>query len=343
VASLETSESRGTPQIEELVWDQHVCLPIRATASVSGLARYSKAGVTFVSVNVGMDVTPWTETVKVLASFRRQVKSADDMVLARTAADVVKAKGAGKLAVSFDLEGTEPLGGELAMVEAYYDLGVRTMLIAYNFGNSAGGGCRDSDPTIGLSNYGKAIIREMNRVGMLVDASHSSLQTSLDLCRFSQAPVIFSHSNPRHQRDHYRNITDEQMRACAATGGVVGITGVNLFMFDDERIRAVSEGDEYVEAIVDGIEYVAGLIGIEHVGLGLDYAFDAEEILELVKNHPEKFGNEEERREYEAIEFTPPESLPAIAAALSARGFTDGDRAAVLGGNFLRVAGQVWR
>src|SRR5579859_2124847 len=144
-----------------LVWDQHGCLPLSPTEdSVEQLDVWRAGGVDYVSINVGFDLTTGLETIKTLSAFRRGLqKRPDRFVLAETALDVSSAKANGRLAVTFDLEGTEPLDGQLSLLEAVYVLGVRTVLIAYNGRNRAGGGCHD-DPSIGLSRFGKELVRE---------------------------------------------------------------------------------------------------------------------------------------------------------------------------------------
>ena len=143
------------------------------------------------------------------------------------------------MAVTFDLEGMNALDGSVDMVSLYYALGVRQMLVAYNRNNQAGGGCHDTDA--GLTAFGRAVISEMNRVGMLIDCSHCSYRTSMEAMELSRAPVIFSHSNARALHDHERNIRDEQARACAATGGVIGIVGLDAFLTKG-RCHGVNDG-----------------------------------------------------------------------------------------------------
>ena len=313
-----------------LVWDDHGCLPLEPGADISEIRRYARAGVDFVSINIGMDFNPWTGVVKTLAYFRRWLgERPDEFVLVGTADDVLRAKEAGKLAVAFDLEGTDPLDGSLDMISLYYDLGVRQMLMAYNAANRVGGGCMSEDA--GLSDFGRRVVEEMNRVGMLVDCSHTGYRTTMDVMERSAAPVIFSHSNPRALCDHDRNVRDEQIRACAATGGVVGINGVGIFL---------GENDTRSERVVDHVAYVADLVGVEHVGLGLDYVFDQEELQQFVRDHPEVFPA---GKSFDTIAFAAPEQIPEIAELLVARGFSEADTRAVLGGNWLRVARTVWK
>jgi membrane dipeptidase len=320
---------------EALVWDQHGCLPLRPNAdAIDDLELYRRSGVDFVSVNVGFDVTSPLDTIKVLAAFRQGVRARPDRyVLVATGADVPAAKSAGRLAVSFDLEGTEPLDGELALVETYYDLGVRTMLIAYNQLNRAGGGCH-GDPKAGLTGFGRAVVAEMNRVGMLVDATHCSPQTTFELFETSRTPVVFSHSVPLGVRRHERNVSDEQMRACAATGGVVGINGVGIFL---------GENDASTSAIVRAIDYAVDVVGPAHVGIGLDYVFDQDELNTYLEQNRDTFPIGSGYGEYSAYQFVSPAQLPKVTESLLALGYGEDAVRGIMGGNFLRVADQTWR
>ena len=316
-----------------LVWEQHACLPLKPGTSLEPLERYRRSGASLVSLNVGYGPSTVADAVKVLASFRSGVlRSPERYVLPETVEDVQQAAADGRLAVTFDLEGTISLDGEVAMVDAYYSLGVRTMLIAYNESNAAGGGCH-GDADDGLTPYGREVVREMNRVGMVVDASHCSLRTSFDLFEASEAPVVFSHSNPRTLHDHPRNVTDDQIRGCAATGGVVGINGIGIFLGDN---------DTRTDTFVRAIEHVCELVGPEHAGIGLDFVFDKDDLAaEFAANSgtfPKGFGYSAD-----GFDFVEPERLPLITQALLARGIAVDDVRAILGGNFLRVARACWR
>jgi membrane dipeptidase len=317
---------------DALVWDQHTCLPLRPDGStIDELALHARAGVDFVSVNVGFDLTSVADTVKVLSAYRHAVLERPDRFrLVHSAGDVLAAKEAGLLAVSFDLEGTEPLDGALDMVETYYELGVRTMLIAYNLRNRAGGGCHD-DPDVGLTEFGRHVVEEMNRVGMLVDASHCSRRTTFDLFERSSAPVVFSHSIPSGVKSHPRNIDDEQLRACAATGGVVGINGVGIFL---------GENDASTDALIRAIDYAVELVGPDHVGLGLDYVFDQEELNAYLATNRDTFPAGSGYDDV-PMRFASPAQLPEVTAGLLDRGYGEPAVRAILGGNFLRVASEV--
>lgn len=325
---------RGSGGEPRIVWDQHGCLPLRPdTAAVDQLDLYRNSGVSFVSVNAGMDSTPPRDAVSILNAFADGIRDRSDrFLLAQTAGDVLLARTDGRLAIAFDLEGTEPLGGDLEMVDAFYALGVRTMLIAYNIRNRAGGGCHDGEDT-GLTRFGRAVVRQMNRAGMVVDATHCSRRTAFDLFEVSTEPVIFSHSVPARIKPHPRNIDDAQMRACAATGGVIGINGVGIFLGDN---------DASTEALVRAVDYAVQLVGPQHVGLGLDYVFDRAELRSFVaaqETFPAGFGYHEN----DELAFVSPSQIGSVQTQLEQLGYDVQSVDAILGGNFLRVAGSVWR
>jgi membrane dipeptidase len=311
-----------------LVWDAHVCFPLNPNAKLEQLQRYRASGVNFVSINIGMDMDDFEKIMQVLAGFRRYLTARpDDYVLVETAADVSAAKAAGKLAIAFDLEGSDPLLGNVNLIALYYELGVRQMLLAYNKDNQASGGCMEG--AIGLTSYGKDLIAEMNRVGMIVDLSHMGHEATLDACAYSTAPVIFSHSNPNSVRKHARNISDAQIRACAATGGVIGINGIGDFL-----------GDTTSATVVKHIEYVMNLVGPGHVGLGLDYVVDKQELIDYVTHHPDIFPPTQ-MQDY--LAFVEPEQTAEITQLLLARGHSEVIVRGILGGNLLRVAAAVWQ
>jgi len=317
-----------------LVWDQHGCLPLHGDENaIEELCRYARAGVDVVSVGIGLDAAPPLEAVHTLATFRRALRSrSDSFTLASTVADIHTAKRSGRLAVSFDIEGMMVLGGEVSMVETFYDLGVRTMLVAYNQDNSAGGGCH-GDPSSRLTSFGREIVREMNRVGMVVDASHCSLRTTMDLFEVSEAPVIFSHSAPRGVCEHPRNVSDEQIRACAETGGVIGIIGIGIFLGD----RTAS-----TDSVARAIDYTVNLVGPNHVGIGFDYCFDQADLDAAVAAHPEIYPAGYGYTEFGSLQIAAPEQAPALTERLLELGYDEDAVRGIMGGNFLRVASQVW-
>ncbi len=317
-----------------LVWDNHSGFDPRPDFDLENLRDWRDAGVDYLSINVGYDVIDWQLAVRNLASYVTWFeKRPERFVLVRRARDVLAAKRAGKMAITFDLEGMSALNGDASMVSLYYRLGVRQMLIAYNRNNLAGGGCHDDDH--GLTDFGRRVIEEMNRVGMLVDCSHSGHRTTMEVMEAAQQPVIFSHSNPKALRAHGRNITDDQIKACARTGGVVGINGIGLFLPDH---------DASTRSIVDCIEYVQKLVGPGHVGIGLDYSPPAlEAALDDQLDQHRDFWPPSEYADQGPTKDAGPDRFAKIAAELLARGWAPADVRLVLGENFLRVATAVWK
>jgi membrane dipeptidase len=313
---------------QTLIWDTHACFPLKPNADLRELKRYRDSGVDFVSLNIGMDMDSFENVLQVLAGYRNYIRShPEQCVLALSVDDILKAKAAGKLAIAFDLEGSEPLLGDINLISLFYDLGVRQMLLAYNKDNRASGGCLEGK--WGLTEFGKEVVREMNRVGMVVDASHMSYQATMDTFEISKDPVIFSHSNPAGLRSHVRNITDEQIKACARTGGVVGINGVGDFL-----------GSTQSEKVVEHIEYVMNLVGPEHVGIGLDYVVDKQELMEYVKGNPDIYPPDKMQ---DVISFVEPEQLPEFTELLYQKGYSEQIIGGILGGNFFRMAKAVWK
>jgi membrane dipeptidase len=310
-----------------LVWDTHACFPLNPNSDLTELQRYKACGVNFVSLNIGMDMDSFENVLQVLARFRSYIAAhADAYVLALTVNDILQAKETDRLAIAFDLEGSDPLLGNLNMVSFYYDLGMRQMLLAYNKDNRASGGCMEG--RIGLTDFGRDVIREMNRIGMVVDVTHMSQRATLEAFEVSSKPVIFSHSNPHALHAHARNITDEQIKACAQTGGVIGINGIGDFL-----------GGTSSELIVQNIEYVMNLVGPEHVGIGLDYVIDKQEVLDYIKNNPDVFPAD---KMADFIAFVEPEQLLECTDLLLQKGYSEQVIQGILGGNFLRVATETW-
>jgi membrane dipeptidase len=317
-----------------LVWDDHSGFMPDPAADLNNLRIWRDAGVNYLSIDVGFDLMPWTKTVETLAHFRKWLNGRpDEYSLVERAADVAEARAAGRMAITFDIEGMNALNGRVEMVEFYHRLGVRQMLFAYNRNNLAGGGCHDDD--CGLTAFGREVIDEMNRLGMFVDLSHAGPRTVRDVLEYSDQPVMFSHSNAKGLRAHGRNVDDGLLRACAERGGVIGAVGIGLF---------IGEGRAGPEAFADHIDHLITVAGPEHVGLGLDYGFEVEleGLDEIVANHPE-FWPLEEGYGSAPMSFVSPDMLPAICGSLLDRGHSEEVIRGVLGENFLALAERIWR
>lgn len=315
-----------------LIWDAHAGIFPDPDVELSMLQAWRDCGVGYLGIDVGFDVLDWQRTLQTLLAYRRYVLANDGFyVLADTVADIDRARREGKLAVTFDIEGMNALNGNLDMVALYHALGVRQMLFAYNLNNDAGGGCHDDG--MGLTHFGRRVVAEMNRLGIVVDCSHVSHRTSMDLISESTRPGVFSHSNPAAIWPHQRNINDDQIEACAETGGVIGINGMGIFL---------GENDISEETILCHICHVADLVGPAHIGFGLDYSPPTGiDVGDILRARPDFWpaGNMYDTR---GIAHAGPEVFPGLVEKLWRRGFSEEDILGILGGNFLRVAAAVW-
>lgn len=314
-----------------LVWDNHGCLPLRADDRfLPQLERYRAAGADLVSINVGYGEMSWAQHLEILSFMRRWLAERSDQYLLVTKADdAARCRAEGKLGIVFDVEGMVPVQDEPSRVQTLYELGVRWMLIAYNRNNAAGGGCLDRDG--GLTALGRSIIDEMERVGMVLCLSHAGPRTAAEAIEYARGPVIFSHSNAYAVTPHPRNISDSLMLACAHKGGVIGLNGIGLFL----------GGSDLTAAFLRHLRHTVDVVGPEHVGLSLDYAFDPAELEEFIRRNPQLFPHGPDQPG--VTQMLPPEVLPRIADALATFNLSDRHIRAILGENWLRIARQVWK
>lgn len=296
------------------------------------LERYHKAGAHYVGLAIAGEFTNLDTTIRYLSRHRARFQNeSEKYLLVDKAADILTAKQQGKLAIGFWLQGTNPLANDIHMVDTYYRLGVRYMLLVYNTRNAIGDGLVEKTDG-GLSQFGHLVIQEMNRVGMLIDLSHSGIKTSLETIEASRDPVIFSHSNAYGIAPHVRNLSDAQIKAVANKQGLIGLNSVALLL-GSERYSS--------EKLVDHIDYMADLIGdVHHIGLGLDMVYFQDIVEQFLQNtspstYPTGYLG--------SLDSFQPDNLDALIDTLCKRHYSSEAIMAMLGGNFLRVAQQVWR
>jgi membrane dipeptidase len=316
-----------------LVWDNHACMPLRPDdhSFLPQLRAVRESGVDVISLNAGFGPQSAKEHLAMLDGFATWfAERPDDYLLIRSAADVDTARNSRRLGVFFDVEGMVPLdGGRIDLIETFRSKGVGWMLVAYNRNNDAGGGCADDDS--GLTAFGRDVIAEMRRVGMIVCCSHTGHRTAMQVMEAADGPVIFSHSNALALWEHYRNIPDALIKACAETGGVTGVNGLSNFLGNNDASPA---------RVAEHIDHMVQLVGPKHVGIGLDYVFDRKELEDFLASMAETFPDDTTLRE--PIDFVSPTQITQIAAQLIRRGYAGEDLKDILGGNWLRVAKAVW-
>jgi len=292
------------------------------------LLRFRAAGVDHVSVTVAAGNDTMADALARIGQLRRQLAdSAQWLQIASGAELIAAARKAGKMSVSWHLQTATPFSESLDLVDAFRAAGVDRAILAYNEANIFADGCHEVR-NAGLSALGRRLIARMDSAGMRVDLSHCSERTSLDALQadLSRAP-IFSHSNARALFDHERNLSDEQIRACGARGGYIGISGVGMFLgADAARIP---------RAMAEHAAYIAGLIGADRVGLGLDFMYlqgsDYRFYTGTLARWPRGYPSP-------PWDFLQPEQLGDLVRELEACGFDHAELAGILGNNYLALA-----
>jgi membrane dipeptidase len=286
-------------------------------------------------------------------------KNSKDMVFARTADDVRRAHAQGKIAALMGVEGGHMIGNDIRIVRIFADLGVRYMTLSHFYNDEWADSSTDKPAHNGLTDFGKDVVREMNRQGIVVDISHVSDKTFYDALEVSKAPLLASHSSCRALCNHVRDMSDDMIKALAAKGGVIQINYEKSFIdqaykdaYDKETGGVVEHMSEITkncnndeacisremsklqekltaegklplvswERIVDHIDHAVKLVGADHVGLGSD--FDGADMPEGMEDCSK---------------------LPKITEALMRRRYSDTDVRKILGENTLRVMEQAER
>jgi len=230
------------------------------------------------------------------------------MRLARSARDVEEAKAAGRIAAFLTLEGGEAIGESLDELRSFYARGVRLMGLTWNRRNALGRGAA-AEGSGGLTDFGRRVVAEMEKLGMIVDASHLSDEALDDLLAVAQLPIVASHSNSRAVQNHRRNLTDAQAQRIAATGGLVAVTFAGAFV--DANPAKVS-----ISRILDHVDQLVSSVGADHVGLGTDFdGFTAQ------------YG----------MVMPDCSHLPRLTEALLERGYSPEDTRKIMGENWMRV------
>ena len=193
-------------------------------------------------------------------------KSADYVNIAYTPADLYRLKSEGKKAIMLGIENGYAIGKDIANVERFRRRGVVYMTLCHNGNNQLCGSARFNEENLGVNAFGEQVIREMNRVGMMVDISHAGERTFYDALDISTKPIVASHSSSRALCNHPRNLTDAQLKALADKGGVAQVTLYNGFLKE--------EGTATIQDAIAHLNHMVDIMGIEHVGIGTDFDGD---------------------------------------------------------------------
>jgi membrane dipeptidase len=207
--------------------------------------------------------SPIVHTLQMIDKFYKEIEENFNFIeVACNYEDIVRIANLGKCAGMLCIEGGELIEGDLAVLRMLYKLGARYMTLTWNYNNQMGCGI-NCDRDMGLSEFGIEVVKEMNRIGMIIDLSHASEITFWDALRHSVMPVICSHSNAKGVCNHKRNLSDEQIKEVAKKEGVIGINFNPDFLNDS--------GYASIDDIIKLIEYISSLVGTEHIGIGSDF------------------------------------------------------------------------
>ncbi len=348
-----TDRSSSAPHIIDLHCDTPMLfrdgtydLGVRNDRGQVDLPRMREGGITAVFFSVYTSATRHSElqavqeALEIIDSTLTQIRRfPDDLVFAGSTKEIESAKRSGRIAILLGVEGGHMINNSLGVLRNFYRLGARYLTLTHSR-NTAWAGSSGSDDNAGLSDFGREVVAEMNRLGMIVDVSHTSDQTFWDVLEASRAPVVASHSAARAIASHKRNMTDDMIRATAERGGVVHVNYYNTFLDDDyaQRSREWESSHQTPErgqntetrtaakladigrpplaVLLDHFEHMVRVGGIETVGLGSDFDGVDGELPE---------GMEDISK------------VPGIAEGLAGRGFSSGDIEKILGENTLRV------
>lgn len=266
--------------------------------------------------------------VALLGAALNDIDETYEVALCRTRAEIDATLAAGQIAFILAIEGGECIQDGIESLRVFYQLGVRLLGLTWNQRNLLAEGIGEERAGGGLTELGREMVREANRLGVLLDVSHLSVKSFWDVLETSDAPVIASHSNAKALCRHRRNLDDDQLRALAGTGGMIGVNGVAAFLADDPR-------EATLERMLDHIDHIAEVVGPQNVGLGPDF---------VDFMGPQGFGTatvEMAGGQVDPAGFAGARDMPHVTAGLLARGYSDEEIRGILGENFLRVLTRV--
>jgi len=275
-------------------------------------------------------------TLNNIAHWKYSFETNKDLILqVKTSNDIHAAKKSNRTGIILGWQNTSGIEDHIDYLGIFKDLGVGIMQLTYNTQNLVGSGCYESRDS-GLSDFGRDVVDEMNRLGILIDLSHVGAKTSDDAIRYSKKPVAYSHCLPSGLKDHPRNKTDEQLKFIADSGGFIGVTMFPPFL----KNGANSTIDDYVEAI----DYVVNLVGEDCIGFGTDFTQGHDDSFFQWITHDKGSG----RKLVEFGEISNPLGLqtlgeyPNLTEALLRGGWSENKVRKIMGENWLRLLREVW-
>lgn len=302
--------------------------------------RMVNSGLTAVKISLATTEC-LKDTVKTAASWFKKIERLSNyLIYVTNLTDIEKAKNEGKVGIIFGFQGANPIEDNINFVNIFHKIGIRVMGLNYNERNLLGDGCAEST-NVGLSSFGISVIKEINKVGILLDLSHVGEQTTLEAIEESTKPMVISCSNVRNLVDNPRNVSDKILKALAKKDGVIGVISFPAFV--------TKKTNPSIDDFIDHIDYIVNLIGVDHVGIGLDLCEGITKEAHTIETGEIGYNN----RPFPPSIYPPwpwifPEGIskvedfPNIAQGLLDRGYKERDIVKILGENFLRVYKEVW-
>ncbi len=282
----------------------------------------------------------WTDVIHDIGIRFSDFAHQDLILVAGTLEDIYRAKREGKIALIPCLEAATPIENELDRVDVLYGLGIRIMGITYSESNALGSGLREANDG-GLTQFGRQVVRRMNKLGMTIDTSHCGDKTTLDVIEASEKPTFITHVGARALWNTNRLKTDDALRACAEKGGVIGIEAApHTTLTKNHPLHSI-------ESYMEHFEYVANLVGIDHVAFGPDTLFGDHVGLHHVFAAALSISAARGGVQFEEVPYVkglenPAEVFPNVTRWLVAHGYKAEEIAKVLGLNALRVLKETW-
>ena len=272
------------------------------------------------------------KVLKVMDDLHQELQESDKFRLITTYADVARAKNTGKIGILLHLEGARPIREDLFLLRTYYRLGLRQVGLTWNQRNLAADGCGEPQGGGGLSNFGRRLIEELNRLNMILDLSHVGERSFMDAIELTKTPPVASHSTARAVCDFPRNLSDDQIRALADRGGAMGLCFYGSFVGDPPTL----------EALMDHVDHIVELVGVDHISLGPDYIDYIMDVMIEEEDRMKERGVDYISFDYvKGLETVA--QLPNVTRALVARGYEDEGIEKILGGNLLRIYKEILR
>ena len=302
----------------------------------SYLDRLRGSGVNVINITLAAHSDSFEKTLNMMYHYFNLMSATPESTMQiETVEDIRAAHREGKVGIIFGSQTGTLVERDISRWTLLHKLGLRVCQITYNERNDLGDGCMEPENR-GLTSYGRQAVQEMNRLGIVVDLSHVGERTALDATEYSTKPVIYSHSNAKALTPSRRNLTDEQMRAVAATGGVVGISSFSMMTYRELGKRPT------LEDYLNHIDYAVGLLGVDHVGIGSDI-FESYTELSWTSSTKRMYPMPYDYETKVAEGFMYVSELPNVIRGLVTRGYSDTDLEKILGGNWLRVFREVWQ